>query len=63
VPLDKQEADLRMCFKKHGMNDGEIEKEITERKGGYLKQVLFLNDKDMIEKQGVTAIGAGWRET
>jgi glycosyltransferase involved in cell wall biosynthesis len=62
VPLDVQVNELRAILKKHGIGDEEIENELHERSGGYLRQALFLNEEDKKKKEQQNFdIRKGWR--
>ena len=50
VPLDVQTEELRKIFRKHGLSPEEIEEQIAIRTGGYLRQALYLDEKDRQRK-------------
>jgi glycosyltransferase involved in cell wall biosynthesis len=64
VPLDGQINELKMIWKKHGLTDIEVAEQIEKRTRGYLRQALYLDerDKEIKERQGYD-IRRGWRET
>ncbi len=63
VPLDIQVQELVKIFKKHNMDEEQIQEELELRQNGYLKQALYVNEKD---KQAKEATGfdpqTGWKE-
>lgn len=63
VPLDLQIGQLRAIWIKHGLGEGEIASEIARRKAGYLKQALFADERDRMdrERKGFDP-REGWRE-
>ena len=64
VPLDRQVSELRKIWTKHGLTDGEIEAQTERRIKGYLRQVLYANEQDRLEKEsrGFDA-RRGWRKS
>jgi glycosyltransferase involved in cell wall biosynthesis len=63
VPLDTQVAELVKILKKHRLTDEEIEAEVRRRTAGYMRQALFLNEADRLEKErNGYDIRNGWRE-
>jgi hypothetical protein len=64
VPLDSQVNELKKIFIKHKMAQELIKRQIKLRKENYLKQALFINDKDKKIKisRGFDA-KKGWRES
>lgn len=63
VPLDQQIAQLRAIWTKHGLGEEEMASEIARRKSGYLKQALFADERDRVEREsrGFNP-REGWRE-
>jgi hypothetical protein len=63
VPLDVQQAELGKILAKHGLSDKEIEREISRRTNGYMREALFADEADRIEKeQRGFDIRGGWRQ-
>lgn len=62
VPLDRQIAELRKIFRKHGVSEAQTEAEVTRRREGYLRQAIYLDEAD---RKAKLATGfdprTGWR--
>ncbi|MEO1992348.1 MAG: glycosyltransferase [Pirellulales bacterium] len=64
VPLDVQIDALKKIWKKHGVTEMEIAKQIKKRSAGYLQQSLYINNKDRKQKEKEKYdIRQGWRQT
>lgn len=63
VPLNTQIKESKKIWKKHGLTDKEIEKQVEKRTSSYLKQALYLDDQDKRKKENDNYdICMGWRE-
>lgn len=63
VPLDVQVNELTRIWRKHGLTDREISREIDRRADGYLKQALYSSYADKVDKQRQGYdVRTGWRE-
>lgn len=50
VPLKTQIRELRKIWAKHGLTEAEMEAQIERRSKGYLRQALFLDEQDRLER-------------
>jgi hypothetical protein len=63
VPLDVQVAETKRILAKHGLNQHEIELQISRRTAGYLRQALYRDEEDRRQKElAGYDISQGWRE-
>lgn len=63
VPLETQINELKKIWKKHGLTDEEIEKQIMRRTSRYLKQALYLDEEDKKKKEIENYdVRRGWRQ-
>lgn len=63
VTLSRQLAEIRKILRKHGVAEDEIQRQLEIRSAGYLRQALYLDERDREQKlsQGFTP-DQGWRE-
>lgn len=64
VPLEDLHAQLTRIFKKHGLSEQQIQEQLALRTESYLKQSLFDNVADKLEKEKIGYDATkGWRES